>query len=156
MLEAELEAARKAGATAVVVDIDSPGGSVTAGLDLVETFNAARDAGVTVECRVGPRAMAASMAAAFLETACDVRIMSPTASLLFHEVRISGADGTEHDLRHLADAMADVNQRLAVMIAPRLKMSAKDYCAWVMGRDRWLDAVEATERNAIDVVSDEG
>lgn len=134
----------------VTIVIDSPGGSVDTGLALVGMLKAARAQGMSVHCRVD--GTAASMAAVILEAGCTTRTMTPGSALLFHEPSIRELGGTEHDLRRLADKLADVNRRIAILIAPRLGLTARQYEAWVRERDRWMDADESLEKGAVDAV----
>lgn len=141
----------------VIVDIDSPGGSVDVGLSIINAMQAAHRGGMKLTCRVGDNAMAASMAAAILEAGCTTREMAPTAALLFHEPAVPEAGrGNEHDFRRLSDALADTNRRMAILIAPHLKhaggsrWTADEYSAWIAGRDRWVDHAEAIAMGAVD------
>ncbi len=152
-----LQAAVENHEKAITVDIDSPGGSVAVGLNILDRLHEAQKGGMKVTCRVGPNAMAASMAAIILESGCDVREMDPTASLLFHEPAM-GTQGKQGDFERAAGDLEDTCRRTAILVAPHLKhkdgsrWSATEYMAWIKGRDRWVDAVEALEIGAIDEV----
>jgi len=66
----------------IIIDIDSPGGSVAAGLELVEYIETMRTLhNVTVSCNVGE--MAASMAF-YVLTFCDYRYTKRKTKLLWH------------------------------------------------------------------------
>ena len=145
---AELEAAAEAKEPSIVVDIDSPGGSVGTMLRIMGQMKAARAGGMKIHCRVD--GMAASAAAVIFETSCDVREMTSDSALLFHEPSISEAGGKEGDLRRTADSLADTNKRMAILVAPRLHMTAAQYMAWIADRDRWLSADEALAMGASD------
>lgn len=132
----------------VIVDIDSPGGSVNVMLSIMRQMDQARKQGMTIRCRVD--GMAASAAAVIFETSCDIREMDSGASLLFHEPSLSDMGGKEGDLRRAADALADMNKRMAILVAPHLRMTAAQYIAWVADRDRWLSADEAKAMGAAD------
>lgn len=133
----------------VIIDIDSPGGSVGTGLALLGMMGAARKQGMVITCRVD--GMAASMAAVILEVGCTTRSMTPDSALLFHEPAISEVGGKESDFRRIADMLADMNKRIAVLVAPHLKgWTAARYMAWISGRDRWVSVDEAKEMGAVD------
>jgi ATP-dependent protease ClpP protease subunit len=149
----DLETAVNARVPEVTVEIDSPGGSVGIGFALIDLFREARRTGVVVHCRVVPDGMAASMAAVFLESpACSTRAMAPTSALMFHGVSVGDVGGKEDDLRRLADILADVNKRVAIVVAPRLGMTAAAYLAWITDRDRWVSADEALAMGGVDAV----
>jgi ATP-dependent protease ClpP protease subunit len=147
----------EAGTPRVTIDIDSPGGSVVLGLQIMDLMRDAQANGTTITCRVGNNAMAASMAAVILVAACDRRLMSPTAQLMFHEPALRGEfAGKEHDFRRVADSIADTNQRMAILVASHMvradgtRWTAAEYRAWINDRDRWVDAAEALEMGAVD------
>ncbi len=134
--------------SAIVVDIDSPGGSVGTMLGIMETMKDARAQGMTIHCRVD--GMAASAAAVIFETSCDVREMTPTSALLFHEPAMGEISGKEWDFRKAADSLADTNKRMAILVAPHLHMTAAQYMAWIHDRDQWLGRDEALAMGASD------
>lgn len=151
LLAGEIKDEVEKGALVIILDIDSPGGSVGAGLALIGTMKKARaESNVHFMCIVG--GMAASMGAAILELGCDVRLMTPGSMLLFHEPSMWDVGGTEHDLRDLANKLADTNHYLAIMLAHRLGMSTEDFEARIKGRDWWLDSKEALDVGAVDQV----
>jgi ATP-dependent protease ClpP protease subunit len=133
----------------VTLVIDSPGGGVYAGLDLIEAMQNAQYRGTHITCAV-PR-LAASMASFILE-ACDVRLMGKQAALLFHTVSISMASGNRWDLVRLAKEMDSLNRRLAIFVSGRLTISFDEYQARVEDTDYWVGWEEAMEIGAIDGV----
>lgn len=143
-----LQDAMDAHESEVIIDIDSPGGRVDVGLALLGVMDAARKQGIILTCRVD--GMAASMAAIIFEAGCTTRTMTPTSSLLFHEPAVREAGGKEGDFRRLADTLADTNKRMAILVAPHLHMTARQYAAWIADRDRWVSADEAKEMGAVD------
>jgi len=108
----------------------------------------ARAGGMKIHCRVD--GMAASAAAVIFETSCDIREMAPDAALLFHEPGFAEVGGKEGDLRRAADSLADTNKRMAILVAPHLRMTAAQYMAWISDRDRWVSADEALSMGASD------
>lgn len=147
----DLQKAVEAKESLIIVDIDSPGGSVTVMLGLMKSMADARKDGMTIKCHVD--GMAASAAAVIFETSCDIREMAPTATLLFHEPALGDIGGKEGDLRRAADSLADTNKRMAILVAPHLNMTPAQYMAWIADRDRWIGADEAKAMGAVDVLS---
>lgn len=129
--------------------LTSPGGSVYAGWDLIESMLEARAAGTKITCLV-PR-YAASMAAVILQ-ACDVRLLGRQASLMFHTVSITYAEGTAYDLERLAKEMRAVSRRIAIFVVGRSRMSFAAYEAATDDRDYWLGHEEALALGFIDGV----
>lgn len=88
--------------------INSPGGSVPAGLQLVEAVHIAQARGVTVRCTV--TTLAASMAFILLSE-CDERYALANSLLLFHPARafvFMGALKAE-DARYMAEELEAIN-----------------------------------------------
>lgn len=137
--------------TEVIVDIDSPGGSVRVGFGILEAMRDAHKAGVTITCRID--GMAASMAAVIFEAGCTNRYMTRFSSLMFHEPSVSDIAGKEWELRRVADSIADVNKRIAIVVAPHLNMTAATYANWVLDRDRWVGLDEALAMGAADGIT---
>lgn len=136
----------------ITIDISSPGGDVELGLALIELMHQARDQyGVQITCIVAPGAYAASMAAVIFETGCSERVMHGDSVLMFHEPAVSGlGTAKESKLRRTADELADLNHRIAIMVAPKFRWTAARYEAWLAGRDRWLDLDEARQLHLVD------
>ncbi len=128
--------------------IDSPGGYVSSGLDFIDEMRAAQRRGVTVTCVV--ESAAYSMAAVILES-CDIRLMKKQASIMFHTVSISGAEGgNQWTYERLVQAIAEYNKRLAIFVVGRLNISLECYEAHVKDKDWWLGYEEALDVGAID------
>lgn len=129
--------------------IDSPGGYVSAGLELIKSMQNAQRAGTHVTCVV--EHMAASMAAVILES-CDARFADSRAAILFHTVSVSEAEGNAWDLERLAQKMRALNHRLAILITGRMFISIQEYEEIVADYDWWLSANEALAVGALDGV----
>lgn len=134
----------------VHMTINSPGGSVTTMFEIIELMRDLTRQDLPVTCTV--KGMAASAAAIILEAGCSTREMTADSQLLFHEPSSGGGGGKEGDFRRAADELADMNQRVASLIAWRLGMTADEYAAWIRDRDRWLDAPGALKMGAVDKV----
>jgi ATP-dependent protease ClpP protease subunit len=87
--------------------INSPGGSVYAGLQFINAMIAAQSKDVKFKCYVG--GMAASMAFQFLAH-CDERYATPYALLLWHPARTSAFAVTENMAAYLADRLAAIEE----------------------------------------------
>lgn len=134
----------------VVLTINSPGGGVWAGLELIESMREAQSRGVSITCLVPKNGMAASMAAAVLQS-CDTRLMARRgASLLFHTVSVGEVSGNQFDFERLTRMMRSLNKRLAILCSARLKISLADYEANVADFDWWLGADESLAVGAVD------
>ncbi len=123
------------GATVPVL-IDSPGGQVIPTLlflDMVRVEKEKRH--LTLECSVGLLVMSA--AAAIYEGMCDVRHSRPETLWLFHEMSGTVRGKADNIEDELAFSRA-LEHSLAVLVAPRLRMTPEQYLAWIKGRDRFL------------------
>lgn len=111
-----------------VIMIDSPGGSVTAGIDMIDAVEQEKATGVHVTCIV--RHVAASMAFNLL-THCDTRIADQGAMLLFHKIeiggRIPGIRMTAQNLRKIADELDDLDLRFSIPNAAALGFTPSQY-----------------------------
>lgn len=130
--------------------LNSPGGSVEAGMNFVDAMRAAQRRGTKIECVVD--GMAASMAAYILQ-ACDVRLMTAQSQIMFHTVSVDEVEGgNQWHFERLAQELAAWNKRLAIFIAGRLKLSIEEYEARVYDRDYWVGFEEALKIGAVDGV----
>ena len=122
--------------------INSPGGSVAAGLVLLDTMQAIDS---PVYCVVESRAY--SMGAIIL-TFCEKRYALEHATIMLHEASW-GTAGEDPSNRSEFDFVTRYLDRLHVKIAKRLNMSMKAYRAKI--RDAWwLMADEAKKAGVID------
>lgn len=133
----------------IIIDIDSPGGSVALGFDVINVMRAAERNGTVVVCRVEDGGIAASMAAVILE-GCSIRLMGRQSQLLFHTVSMSGASGNAWDFARLAREMESYNDRMAAFVVGRLNISIEEYKKQVADRDWWLGAEQAIAIGAVD------
>jgi ATP-dependent protease ClpP protease subunit len=131
----------------VMFTIDSPGGSVRVGLAFIELMKQAQARGTVIHCTVD--GMAASMAAVIFER-CDVRLMKRDAALMFHTVSISGVEGNQWEIERLAQYMAGLNKRLAILASVKMRISLAEYEARVRDFDWWLGWEEAIAVGAAD------
>ncbi len=124
--------------------INSGGGSVEAGLVLIDTMEGIES---PIHCVVESKAY--SMAAIIL-TFCERRYALPHATIMMHEASY-GTAGEDPSNRSRLDFLARYLDRLHVQIAKRLKMPVDGYRAKI--RDAWwLLADEAMKAGVIDEV----
>lgn len=126
------------GDTHVLFRLDSPGGSIFAGLEFIQHVEEAKKTHpLRVSCVVDT--MAASMAAVILESGvCDERLMTPRSIILVHRGSI-GAQGTAEEVEESVDVLEALNEAMAMTIAARIGMPLEEYearvakHAWTMG-----------------------
>ena len=101
--------------------INSPGGSVIAGMFFLNRMSALRDRGTTFNCYVLD--VAASMAFQIL-TQCDSRSALPTSFLLWHGVRVGSADVTAKSALSLSRDLARMDELILFQLDQSLDLSA--------------------------------
>lgn len=126
--------------------INSPGGSVTAGLAIYDTMQ-------ILSCEVHTYCIGqcASMGAVLLcAGAAGHRYALPNSRIMIHSVS-SGTEGTVHDMKRHFEESQRLNDALTKLIAHHCgkteKQVAKD-----MDRDYFLSAAEAVEYGLVDQV----
>jgi len=128
--------------------INSPGGSVTAGLGIYDTMQFIRPQ-VQTYC-IG---VAASMGALLMMAGTPgKRYMLPNGRVLLHQPLMAGvAEGQATDLSIQANEMLRTRERLYKIMASH---TGRDYdtLARDCERDKWLDAEEAVEYGVADEV----
>ena len=126
--------------------INSPGGSVSAGLAIYDTMN-------LVKCDVSTICigMAASMGA-FLLAAGEKgkRFALPNSEIMIHQP-LGGMQGQASDIKIHADHILRTRERLNRILSERTGKSYKQICLDTE-RDNFLTAVEAAEYGLIDKV----
>lgn len=128
--------------------INSPGGSVTAGMAIYDTMQYVKN-DVSTMC-VG---VAASMAAALLTAGTKgKRFALPNSEILIHQVHVPGGiDGQASDIeiaaRQIVKLKQAINQLIAKHTGQTLTKVEKD-----TDRDYWLSAEEAKKYGIIDEV----
>ena len=129
--------------------INSPGGSVTAGLAIYDTMNYIK-CDVSTIC-VG---MAASMGAFLLSSgAKGKRIALPNSEILIHQPLVggNGITGQATDVEIAAKNLLKTKEKLNRILAEN---TGKDYETLVKDtdRDNWMSAQEALEYGLVDKV----
>ncbi len=126
--------------------INSPGGSVSAGLAIYDTMN-------LIKCDVSTICigMAASMGA-FLLAAGEKgkRFALPNSEIMIHQP-LGGMQGQASDIKIHADHILKTRERLNRILSERTGKSYKQICLDTE-RDNFLSAAEAAEYGLIDKV----
>jgi len=126
--------------------INSPGGSVTAGLAIYDTMQSL-SADVSTLCM----GMAASMGAFILAGGSKgKRYTLPNAEVMIHQP-LGGAKGQASDIRIMADHIdrtrRKLNEILAANTGKDIELIARD-----TDRDKWMSAAEALEYGLVDKI----
>ena len=128
--------------------INSPGGSVTAGMAIYDTMQYIKPDVVTVAM-----GMAASMGQFLLTAgAPGKRFAPPHTRILMHQP-LGGVGGTASEVRINADLILQMKKELAQITAQRTGKSLEQITADA-DRDHWYTAPEALEYGFIDAVVD--
>lgn len=126
--------------------INSPGGSVTAGLSIVDTMNH-----IKPDVRTVCTGMAASMGSILLsQGAKGKRSILPNAEVMIHQP-MGGAYGQATDIditaRHILKTRDKMNKMLAKATGQKLAQIEKD-----VERDFYMDAAEAKKYGIVDKI----
>ena len=130
----------------LVVEINSPGGDVMAGLGM---YNMLRNSGKTVTTRV--TGVAASIASIIM-LAGDKREMPSNAFAMVHSVQ-GGAWGTAEEMRDQADVIDKVQASLRNIYVDRMGIDEAK-ATEIMAKDTWLTAQECLELGFVTDVVD--
>lgn len=143
-----MKAAEDAGAKALVIEIETPGGSLDAGYKIIRALE---DSKVPSYCVGEIETMSAGFA--ILES-CTHRMMTKRTQLLAHEPHVSMIrGGSAKDLQNSADYLRTTARAFAEHCAARLKISLKEYLAKTDGGKDWfMNWEEALQVGAVDRV----
>jgi ATP-dependent Clp protease protease subunit len=126
--------------------INSPGGSVSAGMAIYDTMQYIKNDVATVTM-----GLAASMGQFLLTAgAPGKRYALPNARILMHQP-LGGIGGTATEIRIQAEQMAFTKRRMAELIAKHSGQTVETITA-DSDRDRWFDAEEAKKYGLVDHV----
>ena len=126
----------------VVVEVNSPGGYVTAGSELYTALRTYKGA-VTIDV-VGQAASAASVAA----MARHNRI-APTATLMIHNVSMDGVSGDYHDMDKASATLQELTKSMANAYVDKTGMDRKQILK-MMDEERTITADDAVKEGFID------
>lgn len=130
----------------ISIYINSPGGSVTAGMAIYDTMNFIQSNISTICCGI-----AASMAAFLLSSGTKgKRFVLQNADVMIHQP-LGGAEGQATDIKIASDRIVDIRHRLNRILSKNtgktLKKIEKD-----TERDNYLNADEAVDYGLVDEV----
>lgn len=128
--------------------INSPGGSVSAGLAIIDTMES-----IERPVHTHVLGMAASMAA--LIAACGEpghRSVSPLSEVMIHQPLMYGAGGQASDIAIAAEAILRQKKKLNGLLAKATGKTIR-VIEKATDRDTWLNAEEAVKFGLADVVS---
>ena len=128
--------------------INSPGGSISAGMAIYDTMN-------SIKCDVSTICigMAASMGAFLLSAgAKGKRIALPNSEIMIHQP-LGGMQGQASDIKIHADHIIKIKEKMNRILAENTGKSYEQVCLDT-DRDNYLSAKEALEYGIIDKVID--
>ena len=132
----------------IVLRINSPGGSIIDGMDILDNLNSISPKVITIA-----EGMAASMGAFLLcSGAKGFRYAMPNAEILIHQP-LGGIQGQAVDLEIAVTRMKKVRQRLNTLMAEATGKSIKEI-EYDTDRDNFMSAIEAKNYGLIDAVID--
>lgn len=140
----------------IYILINSPGGSVYAGLQFINAMEVAKSRGVVFHCIVPGMAM--SMAFQFLLT-CNKRYALEHSMLLWHPVRVSGMMTLTPDMsKSLTESLLQAEEDLLPLIIWKLseaKMTTTDILKHYREETLWTGrGLERATRGFIQIISD--
>ena len=128
----------------ITMHVDSPGGSVTSGLSMVDVMNYVKSDIVTINT-----GMAASMGSILLGNGTKGKRFSlPNSKVMLHQVS-AGAQGHVEDMKISIAEAEKYNDKLFGMLADFCGKTKKRVLA-DCNRDNWLTAEEALDYGIID------
>ena len=126
--------------------INSPGGSVTAGMAIYDTMN-------FISCDVSTVCMglAASMGAVLLSSgAKGKRFALPNAEIMIHQPS-SGVEGQSTEIQIVAEQILKTRKKLSSIMAENVGKDC-DVVDKDMERDNYMEAIEAKDYGIVDYV----
>lgn len=125
-----------------LVIINSPGGDVGVGLQMVQLLEVEKAAGIKLICVVED--MASSMAFNLL-THCDVRLAKRHAHMVVHKIAVGGLGGpfirlTARKLREIARNLDLADEQFRVENARAMHLSLADYDLFANAERNWSAA----------------
>lgn len=143
-----IEAANKAGADEILLELNTPGGSVGDGFELARAIE---DSEAPVTCIVDGDGESMGF---YLLQSCDHRVMTKRSKLMAHEPALGGMfRGQPNQWQAIAEMMKAERDAMAEHCAHRLKISLAEYHAKTDGSKMWfLNHAEALKVGAIDEI----
>ena len=145
-----MAAATRAGAEAIIIEFNTPGGSVDAGFHLSKAIE---NSPIPVICVVDGEA--ASMGTYLLES-CSTRIMTKRSYLMFHQPGIRGnIGGSKEEFQNIADLLRALETGMVEHLVARMNITAEDMLKKIEGgKQWWMNWREALKIEAIDCAVD--
>ena len=130
----------------ISIYINSPGGSVTAGMAIYDTMNFIKS-DVSTICL----GMAASMAAFLLSSgACGKRYILPNSEVMIHQP-LGGAQGQATEIKIAAEHILKLRDKLNLILSKNTKQTL-DKIKLDTERDNFMDSNEALEYGIVDKI----
>lgn len=133
--------------TELFVYLATPGGSVTAGLEIAQTIGALHDLGVNVTC-VSDVALSMGFV---LTQMCPNRVVMPSSILMQHQIAF-GLEGPMHNVRSYLGSIVDWDNDMDQVQADRLGLTLEEFQDKVHD-DWWLFGRRAVAAGAADVLA---
>lgn len=129
----------------LIVNVDSGGGSVMAGQEIYSLLHGRQDVEIHIQSLAGSAASVIAMA-----NTCK---MSPVATIMIHNVSMSGVSGDYHDMQKNAEVLKTMNSALAEAYVTKTGKT-KDEILKMMDKETWITASQALEMGFIDEVEE--
>ena len=129
----------------LIVNVNSGGGSVMAGQEIYSLLHGRQDVEIHIQSLAGSAASVIAMA-----NTCK---MSPVATIMIHNVSMSGASGDYHDMQKNAEILKTMNSALAEAYITKTGKT-KDEILKMMDKETWITAGQALEMGFIDEVEE--
>ena len=129
----------------LIVNINSGGGSVMAGQEIYSLLHGRNDVEIHIQSLAGSAASVIAMA-----NTCK---MSPVATIMIHNVSMSGASGDYHDMQKNAEILKTMNSALAEAYVTKTGKT-KDEILKMMDKETWITASQALKMGFIDEVEE--
>ena len=129
----------------LIVNVNSGGGSVIAGQEIYSLLHGRQDVEIHIQSLAGSAASVIAMA-----NTCK---MSPVATIMIHNVSMSGASGDYHDMQKNAEILKAMNSALAEAYIAKTGKT-KDEILKMMDKETWITAGQALEMGFVDEVEE--
>lgn len=130
----------------LVVSINSPGGDVSAGMEIYSILHQIQNVIIEIQGIAGS-------AAGVISQAGRVR-MSPVAMIMIHNVSLYGASGDYHDMDRASEMLRNMNASLANAYAVKSGRDLKEIMK-LMDKETWLTAEQALSYGFADEIIQE-
>ncbi len=129
----------------ITLVVNSPGGSVTAGLALIDIMQ-------SISCPVHTVGMGMIASAAAVILACgDHRAVYPNAQVMIHQLLGGLGMSQQSDIEIAAEQLRSLRGRLDALLAEKGKLSVEEFHK-LTERDCWCDAERALELGIVDEI----